>query len=92
MPGFSRVLGIVQGSSRENSVKPDEIKWRLNWHPFEAEDGDRPEVDLASPKVVFLGRSTDLERPTPDPAVFLQTVCGLLETDMSIVSSRVRDR
>jgi len=62
--------------------KPDELKSRLTWHPFEAEDDDRLELDLASPKVDFLGRSTDLERPSMDPTVFLQTVCDLLEIDI----------
>jgi REP element-mobilizing transposase RayT len=65
---------------------------RLSWHPFRSKTDDALEIDQASPKIDFLGRSTDLERPTLDPRVFLNLVCGLLEVDMAIVSSRVRDR
>jgi hypothetical protein len=49
------------------------------------------EIDRSSPMTDSLGRNTDLERPTLDPTIFLETVCGLLEIDMAIVSSRVRD-
>jgi len=73
-------------------VEPDERKWRVPWHPFEAEDDDSLEVDVTSPKVDFLGRSTDLERPALDPIVFVLTVCGVLGVDVEMVSSRVRDR
>jgi REP element-mobilizing transposase RayT len=63
----------------------------LTWHPFKG-DGEVPlEVDLTSPKVDFLSRTTDQERPTLDPAVFVETVCSLLGVDAEIVSSRVRD-
>lgn len=65
---------------------------RLTWHPFMTEKDEPLEIDRASPTTDVLGRSTDLERPTLDPKVFLETVCGLLEIDMAIVSSRVRDR
>jgi hypothetical protein len=62
-------------------------------HPFASVEKDQEiEVDQASPKIDFLGRSTDLERPTLDPTVFVETVCGLLEIDVAVVCSRVRDR
>ena len=72
--------------------EPDERTWRLTWHPFESEDDEALEVDTASPKVDFLGRSTDLERPTLNPSVFVEAVCGLLGVDVEMVTSRVRDR
>lgn len=65
---------------------------RVSWHPFSSENDDPLEIDRASPKIDFLGRSTDLERPTLEPKVFLETVCDLIGIDMAIVSSRVRDR
>jgi putative transposase len=65
---------------------------RLSWHPFRFGNDGPLEIDSASPKIDFLGRSTDLERPTLAPAVFLETACEFLDIDMAIVSSRVRDR
>ena len=72
--------------------EPEANGKRLSWHPFSSENDDSIETDRASPQVDFLGRSTDLERPTLNPEVYLETVCNLLEIDMAIVSSRVRDR
>jgi len=58
--------------------EPEDREKKLMWHPFKGE-GDKPlEVGLTSPRVDFLGRTTDLERPTLDPAVFVETVCSLL--------------
>jgi len=66
---------------------------RPAWHPFASEGEDQPlEIDRRSPKVDFLGRSAGLERPTLDPTVFVETVCDLLDIDMAVVCSRVRDR
>jgi REP element-mobilizing transposase RayT len=73
-------------------MEPDENGVGLSWHPFRSEKDDPLQTDRLSPKIDFLGRSTDLERPTLDPVVYLETVCNLLEIDMAIVSSRVRDR
>ena len=71
----------------------EEAPIRLAWHPFAHEVEDQPlEIDSESPKVDFLGRSTDLERPTLDPAVFVEAVCDLLEVDTGVVCSRARDR
>lgn len=61
--------------------------------PFASVEKDQPiEVDQASPTIDFLGRSTEIERPTLDPVVYVETVCGLLGIDMEVVCSRVRDR
>jgi len=70
----------------------EDRRWRLTWHPFEAEEDEDLDVDPASPRVDFLGRSTDLERPNLSPVVFVDTVCKLLGVDSETVSSRVRDR
>jgi REP element-mobilizing transposase RayT len=65
---------------------------RLSWHPFTVEEKDLPlEVDRRSPKIDVLGRSTDLERPTLDPTVYVKAVCVLLGIEMAVVCSRVRD-
>jgi REP element-mobilizing transposase RayT len=73
-------------------VKPADVEDRMAWHPFRSVNDDAIKVDRASPKIDFLGRSTDLERPTLDPVVFLNAACDLLDIDIAIVSSRVRDR
>jgi REP element-mobilizing transposase RayT len=73
-------------------LEPDERKWRLEWHPFEADQNDELDVDVGSPKIDYLGRSTDLERPSLNPGVFLEVVCELLGVDAERVASRVRDR
>jgi REP element-mobilizing transposase RayT len=66
---------------------------RLTWHPFGTEGGDQPlESDRTSPDIDFTGRSTDLERPTLHPTVFVEAVCDLLDIDMAVVCSRGRDR
>lgn len=71
----------------------DEAEGRLSWHPFASvEEDEEIEVDQTSPRIDFLGRSTDLERPTLDPEVFVEIVCGLLGIDVAVVCSRVRDR
>lgn len=72
--------------------EPDDRPKGLTWHPFNGADDDSLDLDLTSPKVDFLGRSTGLERPTLAPAVYFETVCSLLCVDAEIVSSRVRDR
>ena len=51
------------------------------------------EVDDTSPKIDYLGRSTDLERPTRwNPLSFFKAVCELLKVDPAVIASRVRDR
>ena len=73
-------------------LEPDERKWRLEWHPFEADDDDELDVYVGSPKIDYLGRSTDLERPSLSPGVFLDVVCELLGVDAERAASRFRDR
>jgi len=71
----------------------DEKPGHLLWHPFDSGGEAQPlEIDCTSPKVDFLGRSTDLERPMLDPLVFVKAVCDLLDIDMAVVCSRARDR
>lgn len=71
----------------------EDVGGLLSWHPFASVESDQEiEVDRASPGIDFLGRSTDLERPTLDPKVYVETVCGLLGVDVAVVCSRVRDR
>ncbi len=66
---------------------------RLSWHPLSSFEKDQEiEVDQTAPRIDILGRSTDLERPGLDPAVYVETVCGLLGVDVAVVCSRVRDR
>jgi len=81
-------LRAIRGGAGRDE-KPD----RLVWHPFDSGGEDQPlKIDRTSPKVDFLGRSTDRERPTLDPMVFVKTVCDLLDIDMAVVCSRARDR
>jgi putative transposase len=71
----------------------DEAEGRLSWHPFASVEKDQPiEVDQASPRIDFLGRSTEMERPTLDAVVYVKTICVLLGVDIEVVCSRVRDR
>jgi len=73
-------------------IKPDREKLGLSWHPF-AVRGDSPlSVNGGSPQVDFLGRSTDLERPTLGARRFVELVCKMAELDMTRLASRVRDR
>ena len=65
---------------------------RVGWHPFKVGSDEPLVIDEGSPKVDYLGRTTDLERPTLDAGVYVETVCELLGVDVSLVSSRVRDR
>ncbi len=65
---------------------------RLSWHPFRAERDEALEVDDTSPKIDYLGRSTDLERPSLESADFFKAVCELLKVDPAVIASRVRDR
>ena len=63
----------------------------LSWHPF-GFGGDSPlSVDGDSPHVDFLGRSTDLERPTLEARRFVELVCKVAELDMARLASRARD-
>ena len=72
--------------------EPDDSGRRQSWHPLGAKNDEPLEIARGSHRIDFLGRSTDLERPTLDPAVFLDAVCCVLGVDAEIVSSRVRDR
>jgi hypothetical protein len=65
---------------------------RVGWHPFKIGNDEPLAIDDSSPKVDYLGRTTDLERPTLDARVYVETVCELLGVDVALVSSRVRDR
>lgn len=69
-----------------------EEKSRLAWHPFEAEGDEILGPADARPTIDFLGRSTDLERPTVRPRLFVELVCNILDVDMAHVCSRRRDR
>ena len=63
-----------------------------SWHPFAFASDEALQTDANSPRVDFLGRTTDLERPSLNSAVFVGLVCGLLEIDPEVVVSRTRDR
>jgi REP element-mobilizing transposase RayT len=65
---------------------------RVGWHPLRVGHDEPLAIDDSSPKVDFLGRTTDLERPTLDARVYVETMCELLGVDVGLVSSRVRDR
>ena len=62
------------------------------WHPFPFGSDEVPQTDDNSPRADFLGRTTDLERPSLVPVVFVGLVCELLEIDPDVVVSRTRDR
>ena len=73
-------------------IKPDEEEPGGSWHPF-AVGGDSPlSVCGDSPQVDFLGRSTDLERPTLKARRFVELVCEMAGLDMDRLASRARDR
>jgi putative transposase len=71
---------------------PDEEKSRLAWHPFDAERDEALEIANSRPTIDFLGRSTDLERPTLQSRIFVDLVCKILDVDVAHVSLRRRDR
>jgi REP element-mobilizing transposase RayT len=78
-------------SAMRVGAEPSEDVRAVSWHPFRFGSDDALEIDRASPKIDFLGRSTDLERPAMDPAVILEAACDLVGINSAIISSRVRD-
>jgi hypothetical protein len=64
----------------------------LSWHPFTSSQDESLEVKETGPTIDFLGRSTDLERPSLQPGVFVELVCEALDVEMTHVCSRRRDR
>ena len=62
------------------------------WHPFNAQPDDEFVTDSASPKVDFLGRSTEAVRPQLEAALFVRLVCGVAGIDADRLASRARDR
>jgi REP element-mobilizing transposase RayT len=75
-----------------NTESPDNEKNRLSWHPFTSSRDESLEVEKTGPTIDFLGRSTDLERPSLQPGVFVELVCDALDVEMTHVCSRRRDR
>lgn len=73
-------------------VAPEEENVRLRWHPFAPQRDEPLEIDDTKPTIDHLGRSTDLERPALDAAVFVELACAILVVDVAQVSSRLRDR
>ena len=70
----------------------DEGGARSGWHPFKGQDDDDLQIEEGRPAIDVLGRSTDLERPTLDPSVFVELVCSILGVDKDQVRSRSRGR
>jgi len=73
-------------------LEPEEEEIGLRWHPFTIVGDESLEIDTGSPGVDFLGRSTDLERPTLEAGRFVELVCGLLGVEPEQLASRARDR
>jgi len=73
-------------------IKGDREEPGLSWHPFAVTDDVPLSVKGDSPQVDFLGRSTDLERPTLEARRFVELVCKMAELDMARLASRARDR
>ena len=63
----------------------------LSWHPSRSSEDEPLNVDTGSPKVDYLGRSTDLERPTLEAERFVGLVCDLLGVGVERLASRARD-
>jgi putative transposase len=73
-------------------IDPNAPEIEPAWHPFGARR-DRPlEVDVDSPRVDAVGRSTDTERPPLEAEEFVRRVCDLAGIDVEHLASRLRDR
>ncbi len=64
----------------------------VRWHPFTTKIDTPIEVDENPVHVDFLGRSTDLERPTLNAEDFVDLLCKHAELDKDRLASRARDR
>ena len=73
-------------------VDPDAPEAAPVWHPFSGRRDQPLQVDSGAPHVDFLGRSTDLERPSLAADEFLMRVCELAEIDLEKLASRARDQ
>ena len=62
------------------------------WHPFGERRDQLIQVASDAPHMDFLGRSTDLDRPSLEADEFLRRVCELGAIDLEKLASRTRDR
>ena len=73
-------------------IDPEADEGRLSWHALRSSKDEPLEIDTASPKVSFLGRSTDLNRPTLEARNFVRLVCNLMGVNVEHLASRAKDR
>jgi len=59
-------------------IDPEQDEGRLSWHPLTSSEDESLDIGTGSPKVDFLGRSTDLERSTLEAERFVGLACELL--------------
>lgn len=73
-------------------MDPDAPEMEPVWQPFGGRRDQALQGDPDAVHVDFLGRSTDLERPSMEADEFLRRVCELAEVDFEKLASRARDQ